>query len=427
MTELQNQNEIVFIQKTVLVGELGNGIHELCKHNGISPSSRIAIFSDDHSILIDTLVGFFKNGSDGIIGGIDRLSDDILTTLTGMDYSIFKQSEDSGFQLLNKSNSANTHHMRLGLFTSGTTGAPKLIFHSWDSLFTFRRHFHVLQHRWLVPFLPGTYAWYQMIMLGFFVHSQTLVIPESIYPEDMIEVAKKQNVDAISSTPTFWRYLLIREKTANLKAIPLRQITLGGEPVDQTLLTILAKTFPAARISHIYASTEMGATIVVHDGMEGFPVHWLEKEPSLERPSLKVLNNILWVRSPYAAEHLQDWYCSEDKVEIRGDRVVIIGRENSDFINVGGSKISASAIVNVILTFPGMIWCRVYGKKSAITGSVVIADVVLDPKYTMPDIEEILIRHCREKQLSEIMIPRIWRFPSSIPISNSLKVNLKSE
>eukprot|EP00825_Cyclidium_porcatum_P010510 TRINITY_DN15380_c0_g1_i1.p1 TRINITY_DN15380_c0_g1~~TRINITY_DN15380_c0_g1_i1.p1 ORF type:complete len:217 (+),score=28.32 TRINITY_DN15380_c0_g1_i1:67-717(+) len=171
----------------------------------------------------------------------------------------------------------------------------------------------------------------------------------------------------------------------------------------------------------------MGATIVVHDGKEGFPVEWLETEPVDERPSLRVLNGTLWVKSPYAAEHLQDWYCSEDKVEIRGGRVVIIGRENSDIINVGGSKISASVIVNVLQSFPGVMWCKVYGKKSPITGSIVVADVVFNPEFLKPGLEEMLIKFCREKQLDELMIPRIWRFPEAIPMGNNLKVNIKSE
>jgi hypothetical protein len=41
--------------------------------------------------------------------------------------------------------------------------------------------------------------------------------------------------------------------------IPLKQITIGGEAVDQVTLDMLRGVFPAARITHIYASTEAGA------------------------------------------------------------------------------------------------------------------------------------------------------------------------
>ena len=98
--------------------------------------------------------------------------------------------------------------------------------------------------------------------------------------------ALEARVTAASGTPTFWRQALYRDPEA-VAALPLEQVTLGGEPVDQAILTRLVELFPQARVSWIYASSEAGASIAVHDGLAGFPEAWLDRDiPG--RPRLSV-------------------------------------------------------------------------------------------------------------------------------------------
>ncbi|MEK8106867.1 hypothetical protein NKG94_20210 [Micromonospora sp. M12] len=106
----------------------------------------------------------------------------------------------------------------------------------------------------------------------------------------------RARVDAASGTPTFWRRTLYRDADA-LARVPLRQITLGGEPVDQAILDQLREVFPSARISWIYASSEVGASIVVHDGRAGFPVDWLDRETPVGRRSPSVTTS--WWSPPH--------------------------------------------------------------------------------------------------------------------------------
>jgi acyl-CoA synthetase (AMP-forming)/AMP-acid ligase II len=74
--------------------------------------------------------------------------------------------------------------------------------------------------------------------------------------------------NALSATPSMWRKMSMRPE---FDALALRQITLGGEMVDQPVLDMLKKRFPEARITHIYASTEAGGGFAVRDGLAGFP------------------------------------------------------------------------------------------------------------------------------------------------------------
>jgi hypothetical protein len=83
--------------------------------------------------------------------------------------------------------------------------------------------------------------------------------------------------------------------------VPLIQVTLGGEVVDQQILDSLRRTFPHARIVHIYATTELGRCFSVTDGRAGFPARYLT-EPTADGVVLGVEDGELVVRSANAME-----------------------------------------------------------------------------------------------------------------------------
>ena len=164
---------------------------------------------------------------------------------------------------------------RLWLLTSGSTGRPKRIGHTLESLTTVSGE--MAPRRWLCPYSPGTYAWWQVVTLGLGSPGQDLVVVDPAELEGWVPAAIEHGVTAASGTPTFWRQTLMSHGD-ELGRVPLEQISLGGEPVDQAVLDQLTALFPKARVSWIYASSELGASIVVHDGRAGFPVEWLDRD-----------------------------------------------------------------------------------------------------------------------------------------------------
>jgi len=313
---------------------------------------------------------------------------------------------------------------RVSLLTSGTTGAPKLVPHRWDSLFTLRRAQSPRPHRWLLTYQPGTYAWFQMTTLALFVPGQELVLADGLEPRAMLERAAQRQATAISATPTFWRFALLSTPPEVLNALAFTQVTLGGERVGRAVLDRLRAQFPHARLSHIYASTEVGAAIVVNDGQEGFPAAWLSADSAAADPNavqVRVEDGTLRVRSPYASQAHGGWVDTGDSVEQRGDRMVIIGRKDTSFINVGGLKVTASVVEEALLAHPQVAWCRVYARTSALVGSLVAADVVLRaPAADTFEAETELARHAATR-LPEHAVPRLWRILDSIPMTGNLK------
>lgn len=341
---------------------------------------------------------------------------------------------------------------RICLLTSGTSGAPKIVPHTWESLFTLPEARELRPQRWLVTYQSGTYAWFQMVTLAAFVRGQDLVVPAGWDPHSLAELALRRHATAVSSTPTFWRFLLLQLPEAKLRSLEFRQITLGGERVDQALLDQIRAVQPAARLTHIYASAEVGAAIVVHDGREGFPRAWLEDERDIEetsagpmtaseitasettpaktataagdasaRPRLSVRGDALWVWSPFSAADHQGWTDTGDVVEVRGDRVIVTGRRDQSVVNVGGAKVSVFAIERALLDHPQVLFCRVKGIRAPLMGQILAADIVpRRPVADLPALERELTRYLSDR-FPEVAVPRLWNLLETIPSTDSHK------
>ncbi|MEU0095511.1 class I adenylate-forming enzyme family protein [Kribbella sp. NPDC006257] len=311
---------------------------------------------------------------------------------------------------------------RVWLLTSGSTGRPKRIGHTLESLTTVRGQQQ--PRTWLVPYSPGTYAWWQVITISLTQADQGLVVIEPSELDTWPAIAAEHGVTAASGTPTFWRQTIFRDTEA-LAKVPLEQITLGGEPVDQAILDQLHEIFPDARISWIYASSEVGASIVVHDGKAGFPKAWLDRDPQsvsqpeVERPILHVENDELVISSPHHGAGLEGAHRTGDRVEFVDDRVLITGRLDTDEINVGGSKVSAGLVRNVLMAHPSVAWARVFARKAPLVGRMVAAEVVIDPALG-PTTDADLVQWCTNR-LPDYGVPRRIRFLDEIPQKETLK------
>lgn len=418
--EIHPENRLLFPAKTITWSELLK-----CIDNDLSKftKKKYAVVSDSDEKLLAYVAAFFKKNYRGLVTHSDNFNENLREQLLQQGFSIIKivgaEQEFISSQTVSK-NDENIY-----ILTSGTTGIPKIIPHTWTSLFSLRSMRHSIPHqRWLLTYLPGTYAWYQMVTMGMFIKGQDLICAERFTPEQIFIAGIEHQATSISSTPSFWRYLLLLLDQKQLRSLPLKQITLGGEPVDQNILDQIRDIYPASKITHIYASTEMGASIVVNDGKEGFPAAWLENSGT-NSTKIKIINDQLHILSKHSATNLSDWYNTEDIVEIVNNRVRILGREESGIANIGGQKVSLVHIQRIILGNPMVAWVGIVVKKSPITGHIITAQIVLK-KNIMPEgnIEKILTDYCKEKKLNDWMIPRIWSILDKIPLTKNMKSKL---
>lgn len=356
---------------------------------------------------------------ESLIATASRIDDEQAAGFRDFGLALVRDSE-AGVEVAEATAPREAEAGRVWLLTSGSTGRPKQVAHTLESLTTVGGNQPA--RTWLCPYTPGAYAWWQVVTLSLSLPGQDIVFVEPTHLEEWPHQALAAGVTAASGTPTFWRQALWRNGDV-LAKLKLEQVTLGGEPVDQAILDRLREVFPEARISWIYASSEAGAAIAVHDGMAGFPEAWLGRHTP-GRPTLSVEDSQLLIASTKAAEGMDEVIRTGDHVEIVDGRVIITGRIASDEINVGGSKASAGKVRAALLSHPDVAWAAVRGRKAPLVGNVVVADVVLrdglakgDPQA--PD-QAALQAWCAER-LPEYAVPRRIKFLTEIPIKESLK------
>jgi len=316
------------------------------------------------------------------------------------------------------------------ILTSGTTGEPKAATHSWDSLCRpIRRSTKHPAPRWLLTYRPNLYAGLQ-VMLQCFADRGSLVLPNAeMDPHSVAELMRAAGVQFVSATPSFWRRLLMFSDTCTLQKIPLAQITLGGEVVDQPVLDQLRKIFPRARLVHIYATTELGRCFSVSDGLAGFPVGYLS-DVLPDGVRLRVDGGELLVQSPNSMRAYDrcssgqhgsgDWFHTGDLVHVKGDRVYFAGRE-SDLINVAGNKVHPIEVERVIRVIPGVSDVRVFGRASSIAGEIVACEILPQPDQDPKVLKDTVIRLCRS-QLASYQQPRLIKLVDRLDLSSAGKI-----
>jgi acyl-coenzyme A synthetase/AMP-(fatty) acid ligase len=313
--------------------------------------------------------------------------------------------------------------------TSGTTGTPKLVAHTFRSLTrTVKSNPEIgRQFRWGQLYDLARFAGLQ-VFLNSILSGSTLVFtrPDDPLGERVAHLAKHGS-NAISATPTLWRKILM---TAESRELHPRQITLGGEIVDQPILNALRAQYPDARISHIYASTEAGAAFTVNDGLAGFPRQLLDSPPAglelkvnaegflLIRPELREQSYLAGDARLFDEEGFVN---TGDLVRLADDRVFFLGRANGT-INVGGNKVPPEEVESVLHTIPGVRVARVYGKRSSITGTLVAADIQVEAGVTELDgLRRAIASHCAQS-LPGYKVPAMIRFVSEIETNGTGKV-----
>lgn len=313
----------------------------------------------------------------------------------------------------------------LTILTSGSTGEPKAARHSWASISRpVRKGPESLAPRWLLTYRPNLYAGLQ-VMLQCFADRGTLAIADlEMDPQSTAKFMYDAGVQFVSATPSYWRRLLMFADGDLLKKIPLVQITLGGEVVDQPILDNLRRHFPSARLVHIYATTELGRCFSVSDALAGLPASYLNTFLP-DGVELKVHDGELFVRSPNSMRmydplssqqaSLMDWFATGDLVEVKDGRVSFVGRK-TEMINVAGNKVYPVEVERVIRVIRGVSDVRVFGKSSSIAGELVACEIVPSANENRKALKEEVVRTCREK-LPSHQQPRLIKFVDRIDLS----------
>jgi acyl-coenzyme A synthetase/AMP-(fatty) acid ligase len=320
------------------------------------------------------------------------------------------------------------------LLTSGTTGSPKLVVHTLQSLGGAlpTQAPSAARSIWSTFYDIRRYGGLQ-IYLRAVLSGSPLVLSSAGEPTvDFLARAAAAGVTHISGTPSHWRRALMSGQADILKP---QYVRLSGEVADQALLDNLRAVYPKARIAHAFASTEAGVAFDVNDGLAGFPLSFVDSPSG--GIELKVVGQTLRIRSGRnAARYLgpapgvlvdDDGYVDTgDMVELKQGRYYFRGRVGG-VINVGGLKVYPEEVESVLNADPRVRMSLVRARRNPITGAVVVADVVLaDPAgpnaADAPDaVKSDLLDACR-RHLAAHKVPAMLRFVPSLEFTAAGKL-----
>jgi acyl-coenzyme A synthetase/AMP-(fatty) acid ligase len=318
------------------------------------------------------------------------------------------------------------------MLTSGTSGVPKIVSHSLEGLtgaIVADGAARGAPAVWATFYDIRRYGGLQ-IFLRAIIGGGSMVLSQPGEPiADHVARLHARGVTHISGTPSHWRKLLMSGSASGFSP---RYVRLSGEIADQAVLDGLSRAFPAASIGHAYASTEAGVGFAVNDGLEGFPASMVGT--SRDGVEMKVEDGSLRIRSTRAAHayvgrsaaaltDTDGFVDTGDMIELRGDRYHFVGRRGG-IINIGGLKVHPEEIEAVINRHAEVRMSRARSRRSPITGSIVVADVILADgcDLTRTDgIRDKILADCRA-ELASHKVPAMIKFVSSLDMTAAGKL-----
>ena len=318
------------------------------------------------------------------------------------------------------------------MLTSGTSGLPKIVGHTLEGLtgaIVADGPARGTPPVWATFYDIRRYGGLQIFLRAIIGGGSIVLTEPGEALADHVARLNAMGVTHISGTPSHWRKLLMSGSAAGFAP---RYVRLSGEIADQAVLDGLKRAFPEASIGHAYASTEAGVGFAVNDGLEGFPASLLGQ--GRDGVEMKVEDGSLRIRSTRAAHAyvgrnaaaLTDndgFVDTGDMIELRGDRYHFVGRRGG-IINIGGLKVHPEEIEAVINRHPEVRMSRARSRKSPITGSIVVADVILADGCDVSrggEIRDEIFSECRAR-LAPHKVPVMIKFVAALDITTAGKL-----
>ena len=301
--------------------------------------------------------------------------------------------------------------VRMILYTSGTTGRPKGVLHSHNSIHALIRQ---LARHWRIEFgdtflvpspiahIGGSiYAFELPLMLG-----TTAVLMDTWNADAAVELALAHRCTHMAGATPFLQQLLAAAERAATRLPDLKVFICGGASVPPALIRRAAQYFEKAAVSRVYGSTEVPVTTVGAlddpdaaadtDGRPGIADVWLVAH---NPGGAGGIAGEIRARGP---QMLVGYLHQEDELESfdsdgyfrTGDlgvwvhgALVVTGRAK-DIVIRNGENISPKEVEDLLSGHPAIAEVAVIGLPDARTGERMCAVIVPSPAAS-PDLEAL--------------------------------------
>jgi acyl-CoA synthetase (AMP-forming)/AMP-acid ligase II len=297
-------------------------------------------------------------------------------------------------------------NQNIKLFSSGTTGEPKIIYQSFKNMI---RNVRVgnIDSVWSMFYHPNRMAGYQVLFQSL-LNKNTLVNMFRYDFKDVQDRLQRYKVTHISATPTLYKMIL----GPTFESV--KQITFGGEGSTKDLRDKVSKYFPNARVKNIYASTEGGSLLATNTDLFNIPMDKIDK--------IKIINNEIHLHKDIVGESHSiklegNWYNTGDVVEFSNpNQFKIVGR-SSNILKIAGYNVNIEVIESKIQQLDGVKLCKVSSKENSVLGNILICELVAYDGHSLIDIKRSM-----KSKLEKYEIPTKITFVESIEISENGKI-----
>lgn len=310
--------------------------------------------------------------------------------------SMFKRSPQSALPILDPDS------VRMILYTSGTTGRPKGVLHTHNSIYAL---IHQIGEHWLVAdgdrfLVPSPiahiggsiYAFECPLLLG-----TTAVLMDRWDPDRAVSLMLEERCTHMAGATPFLEGLLAAAQRAGTRLPDLKVFICGGASVSPSLIRTASDYFEKAAVSRVYGSTEVPVTTVGSlDDLD----HAADTDGRAGIADIKLTDGEICARGP---QMLVGYLHPEDETESFDDEgyfrtgdlgrldddgyLVVTGRAK-DIIIRNGENISPKEVEDVLIGHPGIAEIAVVGVPDDRTGERACAVLVASGHRT-PDLAEL--------------------------------------
>ena len=350
------------------------------------------------------------------------------------------------------------------MYTAGTTGVPKGVMLSHDSLTTYllanvEPPDPDAHESNLLPMPLYHIGGFQTALAAVY-GGRTLVLMQQFDSEQWLELAQRERPTRSILVPTMLKQLIDQPTFSHYDLSSLRVVTYGAAPMPQDVIRRAIDALPGVQFINAFGQTESAATIAMlgpddhrlqgtADEVEkklhrlasiGRPLEDVEvmlvDEDGEEVPLGDVGEIVAWgprIMSGYWKQQVDTadaikggWLHTGDLAYQDEDGYIFLAGRAKDFIKRGGEMVSPEEVERVLASHPGVDEAAIIGVPDDYWGERVRAVVVLNASQVD---EAELIEYCRQR-LSSFKRPESVVFVEELPrnpLGKVLKTDLRQQ